>query len=222
MPYDSLGLVPREVEGSQEPFDPWDLAGRIGEAVKRSQRYFLQNQHPDGYWWFELESNVTITAEYLMLLVFAGIEDRAKSAKIATHILKQQRPDGTWAIYEGGKGDISTTVEAYFALKLAGYPPDDPRLEKARRFILANGGLARTRFFTRIFLAVFGQYEWKAIPSVPVEIMSTVTAIPGSGRLRNSRIRWRGRSTVGFPVIFWTKASPLPNSSRSISTSWSA
>ena len=178
MPYDSPGLVPREVESSQEPFDPWDLAERIAETVKRSHRYFLQNQHPDGYWWFELESNVTITAEYLMLLVFAGIEDKARSAKIATHILKQQRPDGTWAIYKGGKADISTTVEAYFALKLAGYPPDDSRLEKARRFILANGGPAKTRFFTRIFLAAFGQYEWKAIPSVPVEIMLLPRWVP--------------------------------------------
>lgn len=178
MPYDSLRLVPREVEGAQKPLDPWDLADRIGEAIKRSHWYFLQNQHPDGYWWFELESNVTITAEYLMLLVFAGIEDKGKSTKIATHILNRQRPDGTWAIYKGGKGDLSTTVEAYFALKLAGYSPDDPRLERAKRFILANGGPAKTRFFTRIFLALFGQYDWGAIPSVPVEIMLLPRWVP--------------------------------------------
>ena len=96
---------------------------------------------------------------------------REKSAKIANHILKQQRPDGTWAIYKGGQGDLSTSVEAYFALKLAGYPAEDPRLEAARRFIIASGGPGETRFFTKIFLALFGQYDWKAIPSVPVEIV---------------------------------------------------
>ena len=56
--------------------------------------------------------------------------------------------------------------------------------------------------------------------STPVESRSTVTTMPGIGRLRNSRMRCSGRSTR--PVIFWTKASPRPNTSRQMSTSWSA
>ncbi len=168
---DNLRLLSTEAEAGQEPEYYLDLADRVSEAIERSHDYFIHCQHPDGNWWFELESNVTITAEYLMLLFFAGIEDKKKSAKIANHILKQQRPDGTWAIYKGGQGDLSTSVEAYFALKLAGYPAEDPRLEKARRSIIASGGPGETRFFTKIFLALFGQYDWKAIPSVPVEIV---------------------------------------------------
>ena len=168
---DNLRLLSAEAEAGQEPEHRRDLADRLSEAIERSHRYFIHCQHPDGNWWFELESNVTITAEYLMLLTFAGIEDKEKNTKIANHILKQQRPDGTWAIYEGGQGDVSTSVEAYFALKLAGYPAEDPRLKKARQSIIASGGLGETRFFTKIFLALFGQYDWKAIPSVPVEIV---------------------------------------------------
>jgi squalene-hopene/tetraprenyl-beta-curcumene cyclase len=168
---DNLRLLSAQAEAGKEPERCRDLADRVSEAIERSHRYFMHCQHPVGFWWFELESNVTITAEYLMLLTFAGIEDKEKSAKIANHILKHQRPDGTWAIYEGGPGDISTSVEAYFALKLAGYPAEDPRLEKARQSIIASGGLGETRFFTKIFLALFGQYDWKAIPSVPVEIV---------------------------------------------------
>ena len=168
---DNLRLLSAEAEAGKEPEHRRDLADRVSEAIERSHGYFIHCQHPDGNWWFELESNVTITAEYLMLLTFAGIEDKEKNAKIANHILKHQRSDGTWAIYEGGQGDVSTSVEAYFALKLAGYPAEDPRLEKARRSIIASGGLGKTRFFTKIFLALFGQYDWKAIPSVPVEIV---------------------------------------------------
>ena len=168
---DNLRLLSTEAEAVQEPEHCRDLTDRISDAIARSHHYFIHCQHRDGFWWFELESNVTITAEYLMLLTFAGIEDKQKNEKIANHILKHQRPDGTWAIYKGGQGDISTSVEAYFALKLAGYPADDPRLEKARQFIIAAGGLGETRFFTKIFLALFGQYDWKAIPSVPVEIV---------------------------------------------------
>ena len=137
---DNLRLLSTEAEAGQEPEYYLDLADRVSEAIERSHDYFIHCQHPDGNWWFELESNVTITAEYLMLLFFAGIEDKKKSAKIANHILKQQRPDGTWAIYKGGQGDLSTSVEAYFALKLAGYQAEDPRLEAARRSIIASGG----------------------------------------------------------------------------------
>ena len=168
---DNLRPLSVAAGAGHSPESCMNLADRIGEAVEKSRRYFAHCQHPDGYWWFELESNVTITAEYLMLLIFAGIEDKEKNAKMANYVLGRQRPDGTWALYKGGKGDLSTSVEAYFALKLAGYPASDPRLEAARRFIIASGGPANTRFFTKIFLALFGQYDWKEIPSVPVEIV---------------------------------------------------
>lgn len=147
------------------------LADRLGPAIEKTRTYFTRNQHPDGYWWFDLESNTTITAEYLMLLHFIGMADKERDMKIASHLLKEQRADGTWAIHKGGKGDMSTTVESYLALKLAGFPADDPRLRKARTFIVENGGVSACRVFTKIFLALFGQYSWKGIPSVPVEIV---------------------------------------------------
>jgi squalene-hopene/tetraprenyl-beta-curcumene cyclase len=199
---DSLHLIHKKLIEAMEPEYGWDLADSVSEAVKKSCHYFLQNQDQDGYWWFELESNVTITAEYLMLLTFAGMEDKARNAKIARYILKHQRPDGTWAIYKGGKGDISTTVEAYFALKLAGYREDHFRLVEARRFILANGGLAKTRVFTKIFLALFGQYDWKAIPSVPVEIMLLSPRLPFSIYSFSS---WARATFVPLSVVLDTK-----------------
>ena len=145
------------------------LIGKISEAVRKTHAYYLSDQHADGYWWYELESNVTITAEYLMLLHFIDLKDPERDRKIARYILNKQRPDGSWAIHWGGKGDLSTTVEAYFALKLAGLSADDLSLRKARAFILQNGGAENVRVFTRIFLALFGQCDWKAIPSIPVE-----------------------------------------------------
>jgi squalene-hopene/tetraprenyl-beta-curcumene cyclase len=146
------------------------LAGRVGEAISKSHAYYIEEQHKNGYWLYELESNVTITAEYLMLLYFLGLKDDARDKKIAQHILKNQRIDGTWAIHWGGKGDLSTTVEAYFALKLAGFSADDLPMRKARAFILESGGIEASRVFTKIFLALFGEFDWKAIPSIPVEI----------------------------------------------------
>ncbi len=149
---------------------PKGFAERVAEAIRKTQTYYVEDQHKDGYWCYELESNVTITAEYLMLLHFLGLRDPGRDKKIAQHILKNQRADGTWAIHWGGEGDISTTVEAYFALKLAGFSADDLPLRKARAFILESGGVEASRVFTKIFLALFGQFSWKAIPSIPVEL----------------------------------------------------
>ena len=80
-------------------------------------------------------------------------------------------PNGGWGIWYGDGGEISTTVEAYLALKIAGFSPDDPRMSKAREFILARGGALKTRVFTRIFLALFGQISWDGIPLLPVEFV---------------------------------------------------
>ncbi len=142
----------------------------VSQAIRRTHSYYIDRQHNDGYWWYELESNVTMTSEYLMLLRFLGLNDAERERKMANHILKHQRSDGTWSIHYGGEGDLSTTIEAYFALKLAGLPASDERLLKSKAFILGKGGVEASRVFTKIFLALFGEFDWKAIPSIPPEI----------------------------------------------------
>ena len=156
--------------GSLSQASQLDLHDKVSCAIKKIQSRYISEQRSEGYWWYELESNVTMTSEYLMLLHFLGLKDNDRDRKMVSHILKRQRPDGTWSLHWGGEGDLSTTAEAYFALKLAGHQQDDPRLKDAREFILQQGGLENTRVFTKIFLALFGEYDWRGIPSVPVEI----------------------------------------------------
>jgi squalene-hopene/tetraprenyl-beta-curcumene cyclase len=140
-------------------------------AIEHSRDFLFQEQLPEGYWWAELESNVTITAEYVMLFHFLGLIDKERERKLANYILSKQTEQGCWCIYFGGPGDISTTVEAYFALKLAGYPAEHPAMAKARAFILEKGGIIKCRVFTKIFLALFGEFAWFGVPSMPVELM---------------------------------------------------
>ncbi|MBI4641190.1 MAG: squalene--hopene cyclase [Candidatus Tectomicrobia bacterium] len=144
---------------------------KLNRAIQRSQEYLLGEQYEEGYWNGELESNATITAEYIMFSRYMGRIDQAREEKAVTHIFELQLPDGGWGIYYGAPSDINTTTEAYFALKLAGIPEDDPRMEKARKLILSMGGLSKTRVFTKIFLALFGQHNWQDIPSMPVEFI---------------------------------------------------
>jgi squalene-hopene/tetraprenyl-beta-curcumene cyclase len=44
-------------------------------------------------------------------------------------------------------------------------------MSKARKFILAQGGIFKARVFTKIFLALFGEFSWLGVPSMPVELM---------------------------------------------------
>jgi len=150
----------------------------LGRAIIAAREFLLAEQLPDGYWWAELESNVTITAEYLFLLHFLGIQNHQREQKIVSYLLSTQNANGSWSIWNGDGGDLSTTIEAYFALKMAGHTIDSPPLVTARRFILQRGGIPRARIFTKIFLALFGEFPWFGIPSMPIELMNLPDNFP--------------------------------------------
>jgi squalene-hopene/tetraprenyl-beta-curcumene cyclase len=150
----------------------------IDEVITRAQRWFRQSQFPDGFWWAELESNATMDAEYILLTHVLGKHDDEIWRGVARDIRSYQRDDGSWALYAGAPGDLSTTIECYFALKLTG--DFGPLLERARAFILAHGGIARARVFTRIWLALCGEWSWSDLPAMPIELMLLPARAPMS------------------------------------------
>ncbi|MFN0094716.1 MAG: squalene--hopene cyclase [Dehalococcoidia bacterium] len=143
----------------------------LDQSIERAATHLLSLQDDDGYWWAELESNVTMASEHLLLEHFLGIGDANRWAQLCRYLLQQQRDDGSWAVYFGGPGDVSVTIEGYFALKLAGTDPSRPEMARAREFILAHGGIGATRIFTKLWLALFGQFEWDALPAMPPEVI---------------------------------------------------
>jgi squalene-hopene/tetraprenyl-beta-curcumene cyclase len=140
-------------------------------AALAARDHLLSLQSPEGWWKGELETNVTMDVEDLLLRQFLGIRTSAETAQAARWIRSQQREDGTWANFHGGPGDLSTTVEAYAALKLAGDDVDAPHMRAARDWILAGGGVEGTRVFTRIWLALFGEWSWDDLPAMPPEVV---------------------------------------------------
>ncbi len=147
------------------------LPERLSSTINRSQEYFLRVQYPGGYWWGELESNPTMEAEHLMLSYLLGDVEEERWRKIAQDIRNRQREDGSWGMYFGAAGDLSTSVECYFALKLAGDRADEPAMVRAKEFILSRGGVPNVRVFTKIWLALFGQWDWDGTPAMPPELM---------------------------------------------------
>jgi squalene-hopene/tetraprenyl-beta-curcumene cyclase len=143
----------------------------LDTAIERATDYLLSVQYQEGYWWAELESNSTITAEHLFLTHILGIGSQELWDKIARQLLSWQREDGSWAIWYDGPGDLSGTVEAYVALKMAGVDPDSPEMTKAREWIMARGGVERVRNFTKIWLALMGEWPWEGLPVIPPEVV---------------------------------------------------
>ncbi|MBI2873232.1 MAG: squalene--hopene cyclase [Chloroflexi bacterium] len=188
------------------------LGEAVAQAIRLSQEHFLRVQYPEGYWWDELESNPTMEAEHLLLTYFLDAVEPERWRKIVADIRSRQRDDGTWGMYYGGPGDLSTSVECYFALKLAGVPADDPAMRSAREFILSRGGVPRVRIFTKIWLSLFGQWEWKGTPVMPPELMFLPTWSPINIYAFSS---W-ARATIVPMLILLTRhpVKPVPESAR--------
>jgi squalene-hopene/tetraprenyl-beta-curcumene cyclase len=146
-------------------------ASKVPDAIAASQKYLLSIQKPQGYWWSELESNVTITAEVVLLHKIWGTDKSRPLHKVEAYLRSQQREHGGWELFFGDGGELSTSVEAYMALRLLGVPPTDPAMIKARRFIVERGGISRTRIFTKLHLALIGCYSWQGVPSLPPWVM---------------------------------------------------
>src|SRR6195952_1702264 len=154
------------------------LAGPAADGLARAVEYLRTTQDEAGWWKGELETNVTMDAEDLLLREFLGIRTEEQTQEAARWIRSQQRADGTWANFFGGDGDLSTTIEAWVALRLAGDPSDAAHLQKAAAWIVQAGGVERSRVFTRIWLALFGLWSWDELPNLPPEIMYLPRWVP--------------------------------------------
>ncbi|HVW18510.1 MAG TPA: squalene--hopene cyclase [Solirubrobacteraceae bacterium] len=146
-------------------------ADAVASAIARGRARLLSLQHPDGWWKGELETNVTMDAEDLLLREFLGIRDAAVTERAARWIRSGQRDDGTWGNFPGAPADLSTTIEAYVALRLAGDPPEAEHMRAAAAFVRGAGGLERARVFTHIWLALFGAWPWEHVPAIAPELM---------------------------------------------------
>ncbi|WP_175409844.1 squalene--hopene cyclase [Streptomyces sp. TRM64462] len=148
-----------------------DVGAAAARATRRAVEHLLARQHDEGWWKGDLETNVTMDAEDLLLREFLGIRDAPTTEAAARHIRGEQRDDGTWATFYGGPGELSATVEAYVALRLAGDSPDAPHMARAAAWIRERGGIAAARVFTRIWLALFGWWKWDDLPELPPELI---------------------------------------------------
>jgi len=169
-----LRRFPRQVSVDAE-----NLASRAQDALARSSRLLLSLQKPEGYWSGELTADSTLESDYVLLQLWLHQPDsrgwnpptRARIDKACRAVLDRQLSDGGWNIYTGGPSEISASVKAYSALRIAGYEPSHPSLQRACHTILKLGGVQASNSYTKINLSLFGLYPRRYVPSVPPEIV---------------------------------------------------
>ena len=182
--------------------------GALDAALERARGHLVSLQDRDGWWKAELQTNVTMDAEDLLLREFLGIRDDRAVERAANWIRSQQRDDGTWANFYGAPPNLSTTIEAYAALRLAGDPVDAPHMVAAREYVLASGGVENARVFTHIWLALFGLWPWDDLPALPPEIM----LLPARAPLSIYQFGcWARQTVVALTVVMDARpVRPLP------------
>jgi squalene-hopene/tetraprenyl-beta-curcumene cyclase len=148
----------------------------LDEALDRGTRRLLELQRPDGIWVGELESNVTMTAQHLYWHHALGLRTPDLDRRIANELLARMRDDGTWSIWFEGPPDLSTSIEAYVALRMCGVDPG-PR---ASAYIQRAGGIPKSRLFTKCFMALLGQWPWQRMVPIPPELILFPPSAPFS------------------------------------------
>lgn len=184
------------------------LQGSIAQAI----RALHTHQQKDGHWVFELEADATIPAEYILFRHYLGEPvDAELERKIGNYLIRIQGEHGGWPLFQDGDFDMSASVKAYFALKMAGHDIDAPHMKRARDAILARGGAAKSNIFTRFLLTFFGQTSWRSVPVLPIEIM----LLPRWSPFHLNKISYWARTTM-VPLMMLAALKPVARNPKKV------
>jgi squalene-hopene/tetraprenyl-beta-curcumene cyclase len=168
-------------------------------AAARSAQALAELQKPEGYWCGDLLADTTLESDYVLLQLWlyppaGGVwnpptAERIRKARAA--ILARQQAGGGFDIYPGGPADVSASIKAYTALKLAGLSPEADPMRRLRNTILDLGGIQAGNSYVKINLSLFGLYPRASVPTVPPELV----LLPGN---------------ILYEMSSWTRAIVVP------------
>jgi sporulenol synthase len=157
------------------------LTIQVDREVQRMVRELSSRQSKDGSWRFCAESS-PMTDAYLIILLRAleYEEEETLISQLIERLLHKQEDNGAWKLYcDENEGNLSATIEAYFALLYSNrLPEDDPRLVRANIFIHSCGGLAKAEPMTKVMLAMNGQYSWQGSLLLSLGLLLLPTGLP--------------------------------------------
>ncbi|MEA2759203.1 MAG: squalene-hopene/tetraprenyl-beta-curcumene cyclase [Methylobacteriaceae bacterium] len=186
--------------------------GALDRGLSRAAEALFATQRTDGHFVFELEADCTIPAEYILFVHFLGETPNLElEAKLCRYLRRIQGEHGGWPLFHDGAFNMSASVKAYFALKMAEDDINAPHMVRAREAILARGGAAESNVFTRSLLALYRQAPWRSVPVMPVEIMLLPRWFP----FHLDKISYWARTTL-VPLMALMALRPKPVNPRGV------
>jgi sporulenol synthase len=150
----------------------------VTAALARASQFLRRRQESDGRFPFCLEANAITDANVLIAMRLARHSDAHVERRLVARLLEKQRASGPWARYPDDDGDISSSIESYFALLLCGRGRDEPEMTRARNWIRDAGGLDAASSLTRVVLALSGQAPWSDVAAPPIELALAPAGAP--------------------------------------------
>ena len=153
--------------------------GGAADAIRKAAQSLLSRQNGEGFWWADLTADTTLESDYILLQLWLhppvdGVWNpptRPMIERAVAAILARQLHDGGFNIYRKGPSEVSASIKAYFALKLAGVAASDPRMLRLRDRILELGGMQAANSYVQINLSLFDLFPREACPSIPPEMI---------------------------------------------------
>jgi squalene-hopene/tetraprenyl-beta-curcumene cyclase len=155
------------------------LESAARQAMRRAAAHITALQGANGHWCAELTADSTLESDYILFQLWLYPPDNGQWVpatrplidKAARAILDRQLPDGGFNIYAKGPSEISASVKAYVALKLAGLSAEEPRMRQLCQRILALGGIQSANSYVKVNLSLFSLYPRQYCPSIPPEVV---------------------------------------------------
>ena len=150
------------------------------QSAERALECLAARQTADGSWEGEVVWCPMITAQYVIARRILGRGIDPSTRKGLVHYFEVTRRDGVgWGLHPESQPYVFVTALVYVALRLLGCDPDDPVVEPARAWLLAQpGGITAIPTWGKFWLAMIGLYEYSGMNPVPPELFLLPRALP--------------------------------------------
>lgn len=143
----------------------------VDDAFHRGIAFYAQLQTSDGNWPGDYGGPMFLLPGLVITAYITGeIIKEPFQTLIRRYMLNHQRKDGGWGLHIEGPSTMFGTVMQYVSLRLLGMKNDEPSLQKARKWILKNGGAVGIPSWGKFYLSILGVYHWNGCNTLLPEL----------------------------------------------------
>jgi len=150
---------------------PDSLSMQAARSAYVGMDHLNKLQQNDGHWPGDYGGPLfllpaLVIASYITSIPFSN----EKRALMIQYMLNHQNPDGGWGLHIENESTMFGTAMQYCALRIFGLNPDREEMQRARFWIIQNGGLTNIPSWGKFFMALMGVYDWEGCNSLLPEL----------------------------------------------------